>query len=88
MIATQLPWPQLLPVPSRPTGSEPPAWRWSAEEAGIWVKGRMHGQLVGAGKDAPQPFARLGHRGAGFIDDADPEHEAVIDTVVTSQCGG
>jgi hypothetical protein len=48
----------------------------------------MHGRLVGAGKDAPQPFARLGHRGAGFIDDADPEHEAVIDTVITSQCGG
>jgi len=48
----------------------------------------MYGWLVRAGKDAAQPIAGFVHRDPGFVDNADPEHEAVIDTVVTSQCGG
>ena len=35
---------------------------------------------------AAQPFAGFAHRGARLIDDADPEHEAVIDTVRGRQC--
>ena len=31
---------------------------------------------------AAQLLAGLAHRGARLIDDADPEHEAVIDTVI------
>jgi hypothetical protein len=47
----------------------------------------VRSRLARAGKDATQPLAGFVHRGVGFIDDADPEHEAVIDTVVPSQCG-
>src|SRR5215469_17476452 len=35
---------------------------------------------------AAQLFAGFAHRGARLIDDADPEHEAVIDTVRGRQC--
>ena len=48
----------------------------------------MHGRLVRTGKDTAQPFTGFVHRDPGFVDDADPEHEAVIDTVITSQRGG
>ena len=37
------------------------------------------------GKDATQPATGLVHRGAGLIDDADPEHETVIYAVVTRE---
>ena len=36
-------------------------------------------------EDATQPVAGFVHRGAGFIDNADPEHETVIDAVVTRE---
>ena len=39
--------------------------------------------LARTGKDAAQPVAGFVHRGAGFVDDADPEDEAVIDAVIT-----
>jgi hypothetical protein len=45
-------------------------------------------RLARTGKDAAQPFAGFAHCDPGFVDDADPEHEAVIDAVITSQCGG
>ena len=45
-------------------------------------------RLVSVGKDAAEPFTGLTHRHPGFVDDADPEHEAVIDPVITTQCGG
>ena len=48
----------------------------------------MHGRLARAGKDAAQPFAGFVHRGARFVDDADPEHKAVIDTKITSRSSG
>src|SRR5215472_5717772 len=35
---------------------------------------------------AAQLFAGFAHRGARLIDDADPEHDAVIDTVRGRQC--
>src|SRR5215472_19175908 len=35
---------------------------------------------------AAQLFAGFAHRGARLIDDADPEHDAVIDTVKGRQC--
>ena len=38
-----------------------------------------------AGKDVTQPFAGFVHRGARPVDDADPEHEAMIDAVVARQ---
>ena len=44
----------------------------------------IHGRLARAGKDAAQPFAGFVHRGAGFSDDPNPEHEAVIDTEITT----
>jgi hypothetical protein len=50
--------------------------------------GRVEVRLVSVGKDAAQPFAGLAHRHPGFVDDADPEHEAVIDAVITTRCGG
>ena len=49
-----------------------------------WIEIR----LARTGKDALQPFASFVHRDPGFVDDADPEHEAVIDAVISSQCGG
>ena len=44
--------------------------------------------LARTGKDAAQPVAGFVHRGAGFVDDADPEHEAVIDAVIASKSRG
>src|SRR5713101_1789580 len=40
------------------------------------------------GKDAAQPVAGFVHREGGFVDDADPEHEAVIDAVIASKGRG
>ena len=50
--------------------------------------GRKSKRLVTVGKDAAEPFAGLAHGHPGFVDDADPEHEAVIDAVMTTQCSG
>ena len=50
--------------------------------------GRKSKRLVSVGKDAAEPFAGLAHGHPGFVDDADPEHEAVIDAVITTQCSG
>jgi hypothetical protein len=46
-------------------------------------KRRPGALLASAGKDAAQPFASFVHRGPGFVDDADPEHKAMIDAVIT-----
>src|SRR5438067_471019 len=45
-------------------------------------------RIARLGKRAAQPFAGLVHRGAGFIDNADPKHEAVIDAVIAGQGRG
>ena len=50
--------------------------------------GPVRTPLARTGKDAAQPVAGFVHRGAGFVDDADPEHEAVIDAVIASKDRG